>query len=130
MQRQRLRILIVEDNADSAEVLRLLLEYSGHSVSTASCGESALQQARRSVPDIVICDIGLPGAMDGCEVARHFRNDAILKGSHLVALSGYGEAGDVMRSRAAGFDQHFVKPVDPVALEKYIASISGLAVGG
>jgi CheY-like chemotaxis protein len=128
MQRQRLRILVVEDNADSAEVLRMMLEYSGHAVRTACCGESALQLARRNPPDVVICDIGLPGAMDGCEVARQIRKDAALKNVHLIALSGYGDTDDVKGARDAGFHRHFVKPADPMVLEKYIENISGLAV--
>jgi PAS domain S-box-containing protein len=103
------RILVVDDNQDSAESLALLLEIHGHEVRTAFAGLDALETASTFRPDVVLLDIGLPG-MDGYEVARRLRAD-----DHrglLVALTGYGRDDDRQRSLEAGFDHHLVKPVD------------------
>jgi CheY-like chemotaxis protein len=111
------RILVVDDNQDSAESLALLLELKGHEVRTAFAGPAALDIASTFQPEVVLLDIGLPG-MDGYEVARRLRagND----GSRLVALTGYGQDDDRQRSRDAGFDHHLVKPVDLDELARVI----------
>jgi CheY-like chemotaxis protein len=110
-----LRVLIIEDNRDAAESLRDLLESYGYQVGVASTGPAGLDQARQTCPDVVLCDIGLPG-MDGYAVAGALRQHEELSGTRLIALTGYGQEEDIRRSRAAGFDEHLVKPVDPERL--------------
>ena len=110
-----LRILVVDDNADSAESMALLLSLSGHETRTAGDGPAALEAFRAFRPAVVLLDIGLPG-MDGYEVARRLRAEAGEAGATLVAVTGYGEDYDRQRAREAGFDHHLVKPVDPAKL--------------
>ncbi|HEY6147972.1 MAG TPA: ATP-binding protein, partial [Thermoanaerobaculia bacterium] len=110
------RILVVDDNVDAADGLGELIRSMGHSVRTVYDGASALREAARLRPEIVVLDIGMPG-MDGHEVARRLRGDLGLRSSILVALSGYGQQNDRLLSREAGFDHHLVKPVDLAALE-------------
>jgi PAS domain S-box-containing protein len=105
------RVLIVDDNADSAEMMGALMEVCGHSVRVALSGAAALESAREFRPEVVICDIGLP-LMDGYEVARRMRAEPSLAGVRLVALTGYGRPEDLRRSHEAGFDAHLVKPFD------------------
>lgn len=119
-----LRILVVEDNRDAAESLRMLLSLSGHQVETVHAGAPALTAAARFRPDVVLCDIGLPGGMDGYEVARALRADPELCGAALIALSGYGQEEDQRRARQAGFDRHLTKPVDPALLAGLLDSLS------
>jgi CheY-like chemotaxis protein len=106
------RVLVVDDNVDSAESLAVLLEMAGHQVRTAHDGPSALAMAREYKPEIVLLDIGLPAGMDGYEVARRLRPDAGAGGVVLVALTGFGQDEDRRRAAQAGFDHHLVKPVD------------------
>jgi two-component system CheB/CheR fusion protein len=87
----------------------LLLEGEGHEVEVALDGAAALARGRAFHPEIVLCDLGLPG-MDGYDVARAMRADAAFRGAYLVALSGYARAEDRQRSAAAGFDRHLAKP--------------------
>jgi CheY-like chemotaxis protein len=105
------RILVVDDNVDSAESLGLLLRLYGHKVHTAYSGRSALEAAQLNRPEIVMLDIGMPG-MDGLEVARRLRDDLGLKDVLLVAMTGYGQDEDRRRSQMAGFNSHLVKPID------------------
>jgi PAS domain S-box-containing protein len=114
------RVLIIEDNADAALALREVLEMDGHEVEVAADGPGGLAKARRFQPEIVFCDIGLPG-MDGYAVARAFRADASLAGAFLVALSGYALPEDLQRARDAGFDRHLPKPPDLEQLEAVIS---------
>jgi signal transduction histidine kinase len=116
------RILIIEDNHDAAESLREVLEISGHAVLVAHDGHEGLMRARESHPDLIICDIGLPG-MDGFQVARAVREDNALKGTLLVALSGYAQPEDLERAHEAGFNHHLAKPP---SLEKLEEILSGL----
>ncbi|MDQ3031483.1 MAG: PAS domain S-box protein [Myxococcota bacterium] len=111
-----LRILLVEDNTDAAEMLGALLGARGHDVAIASHGPEALDLLRARRTDVVLCDIGLPG-MSGYEIARAIRGDSALRSVTLVALTGYGQQGDRERAREAGFDAHLVKPVDDSALQ-------------
>jgi two-component system, sensor histidine kinase len=113
------QILVVDDNADAAEGLSDFLRALGHSVRTARDGASAIEEASRLRPEIVILDIGLPD-MDGHEVARRLRAQASLRPSVLVALTGYGQESDRQLSREAGFDHHLVKPVDLRKLESLL----------
>ena len=109
------RVLVVDDNADSAQGTARILTRQGHDVRIVYDGPSALEAAREHRPRYVLLDIGLPG-MDGYEVAARLRQDATLKDATLIAVSGYGQDSDRRRSREAGFDQHLVKPVDPEEL--------------
>ena len=111
----RRRVLVVDDNADAREALRLLLEDEGHDVRSAGDGPSALASAAGFLPEVVLLDIGLPG-MDGYEVARALRSVPGCERALIVAVSGYGQAEDRERSRIAGFDQHLLKPVAPERL--------------
>jgi signal transduction histidine kinase/DNA-binding response OmpR family regulator len=115
------RILIVDDNQDSARTLERLLRIPGHEVHTAPDGPAGLGLMDAVQPDIVLLDIGLPG-MDGYEVARRIRERPDGAGILLVALTGYGRAEDRARSREAGFDHHFTKPVELDALLSLIDS--------
>jgi PAS domain S-box-containing protein len=115
------RVLVVDDNRDSAESIALLAEIWGHEVRTAHDGPSALEAAASSPPEVVLLDIGLPG-MDGYEVARRFREQRG-EGVVLIAMTGYGMEEDRRRSRDAGFDHHLVKPVDPEALRAFLAAL-------
>ncbi|VTT97626.1 two-component hybrid sensor and regulator : Chemotaxis protein methyltransferase CheR OS=Polaromonas naphthalenivorans (strain CJ2) PE=4 SV=1: PAS_9: PAS_9: PAS: HisKA: HATPase_c: Response_reg [Gemmataceae bacterium] len=115
----RHRVLIIEDNRDSAESLQMLLEASGYEVRLALTGPDGVREAAAWFPDAIVCDIGLPG-MDGFAVARHLRGDPRTAAVRLVAVSGYGREEDVANARAAGFDDHLVKPADP---EKLMAKL-------
>jgi CheY-like chemotaxis protein len=114
------RILVVDDNRDSAMSLAMLLELRGFTVDVAHRGSEALELARTTVPDVVILDIGLP-EIDGYEVARLIRQDPTLLGVVLVAVTGYGQESHRRQSAEAGFDHHLVKPVDFQALERLLA---------
>ncbi len=116
------RILLVDDNTDSAESLGELLALSGHEVRTAADGPSALQVYDDFRPDVVLCDLGLPG-MNGYEVGRTLRQRPGGNELFLAALTGYSDASDRSRTAEAGFDMHLVKPVDPFELERLIDDI-------
>lgn len=118
-----LRILVVEDNHDAAESLKMLLEIYGHQVVVAETGQAGLEAARRHHPDVALCDIGLPGGMDGYTLARLLRGADETAGIHLIALSGYGQEEDRRQARQAGFDQHLTKPVDPLTLAKLLETL-------
>ena len=113
------RILIVDDNADTAMALERLLKRMGNRVETVHDGPAAVVAAPGFRPQFVLLDIGLPG-MDGYEVARRLKADAVCKAAVIIAISGYGQDEDRRRSRAAGFDHHLVKPVDLDALTSLI----------
>jgi PAS domain S-box-containing protein len=117
------RVLLVEDNADAAESLVMLLELLGHRVRVVNDGHAALEAARANVPDVMLVDIGLPG-MDGYELARRVRQDVKLRQAVLVALTGYGRDEDRKRALAAGFDDHLVKPVNADVLRGLVARLS------
>jgi two-component system CheB/CheR fusion protein len=116
------RILIVEDNVDAAESLRLFLDLTGHEVTVAHDGAEGVARARDTQPEVVLCDIGLPGEMDGYAVARALRSDPELSVTRLIALTGYGQAEDRRLASEAGFDLHLTKPTDPDALLRVLAS--------
>jgi signal transduction histidine kinase len=111
-QQRGLHILVVDDNVDAADSLSILLEISGHKVRTAFDGPGALAECRIRQPDVVLLDIGLPG-MDGYEVARRLKRIPAMSDSLLIAITGYGQADDIARSKNAGFDHHLIKPVKP-----------------
>ncbi len=116
------RVLIIEDQADAAQSLREALELCGHQVEVAENGPAGLSRARAYCPEVVLCDIGLPG-MDGYEVARAFRADEALKDAFLVALSGYALPDDVLRAAEAGFDRHLAKPPSLDKLEELLSKL-------
>jgi CheY-like chemotaxis protein len=117
--RQSLRILLVEDNPDAAETLRELLQLSGHVVVMAATGPAALVTARGVQPEVVICDIGLPG-MDGYAVARALKQDPATRAARLIALSGYGQEEDRRQALEAGFEEYLTKPVRLEELERLL----------
>ena len=116
------RLLVVDDNRDAAESMSMLLEMWGHEVAFAYDGPSALQTAERLQPQAVFLDIGLPG-MDGYEVAARLRALPQAREAVLIAITGYGQEDDRLRSRRAGIDHHLVKPVAPDALRNLIDSL-------
>ncbi|HEY1252364.1 MAG TPA: ATP-binding protein [Thermoanaerobaculia bacterium] len=118
---ERRRILVVDDNVDSASSLATLLELSGHEIHTVHDGLSAVDQALGFAPDVVLLDIGLPG-IDGYEAARRIRAQAASRSMMLVAVTGWGQEEDRRRSREAGFDHHMVKPLRAAALEQLLAT--------
>ncbi len=107
---KRLRVLVVEDNPDAAEALAMLLELYGHNAIVYSDGPKAIEAVRKTVFDLALVDIGLPG-MDGYEVARQIRMLPNAKPTLLAALTGYGQDSDKQHALAAGFDEHLTKPV-------------------
>jgi CheY-like chemotaxis protein len=109
-------VLVVEDNEDAREMLRLALESSGHVVEAAGDGPSGLARLQSFMPDVALIDVGLPG-LDGYALARLARSRPETCGVRLVALTGYGQAEDRERALTAGFDRHVTKPVDPLLLE-------------
>jgi signal transduction histidine kinase/ActR/RegA family two-component response regulator len=125
----RVRVLLVEDNADVAESFQMLLEVAGHDVRVAGSGLEALRLLDDFAPDVAFIDLGLPG-MSGFDVARRFRADPRTKTTMLVALTGYGRAEDREEARRAGFDRHLVKPVDVAAvtaiLDGFVAGAAGV----
>ncbi|HEY8535511.1 MAG TPA: ATP-binding protein [Vicinamibacterales bacterium] len=107
---RRYRILLIEDNRDAALSLAEALELQGHHVEVAHTGRDGIEKASALVPDLVLCDIGLP-VVDGYEVARRLRADERLRSTLLVAVSGYAAAQDRARAQEAGFDHHVAKPL-------------------
>ena len=124
------RILIVEDNSDGRELLRMMLEAQGHEVHEAADGESAISQALALRPHAAIIDIGLPG-IDGYTVAAQLRAaETPLADLQLIALTGYGTEQDRRRSAEAGFDAHLLKPVEPERLAQLLMKSTGRAADG
>jgi len=117
------RILVIEDNADAADSMTVLLRMAGHEVLLADTGSAGLELARELRPDVVLCDIGLPGGLDGYAVARALRADPALATTRLVAVTGYGRAEDQGRAREAGFDVHLTKPVDIEQIHGLLAAV-------
>jgi CheY-like chemotaxis protein len=115
-------VLVVDDNASSADSLSTLLQAYGYRVQVVYDGKVALDLIKERVPDIVLLDIGMP-QMDGYEVALRMRDDPRLAKTRLIAISGYGQEEDRQRSRKAGFDHHLVKPVDIDVLLDLLGSL-------
>ena len=113
------RVLVVDDNRDAAESLADIISMMGHAVEVAYDGPTAIQRARASAPDVVLCDVGLPG-MSGYEVAKALRASA-LEGVQLFAVSGYAQPEDVKDAIEAGFDGHVAKPCDPGEIERLLS---------
>jgi CheY-like chemotaxis protein len=114
------RVLVVDDNLDSADSLAILLRFLGHEVRTAFDGLEAVNAALEFQPTIMLLDIGLP-KLNGYEVARQVRAQPEGNRIKLIALTGWGQAEDMRRSREAGFDLHLVKPVSMADLRRLMA---------
>jgi CheY-like chemotaxis protein len=110
-QTPKVRVLVVDDYPDSAEISSMLLTFYGHECRTAVTGQAALEQAAEFDPDIVILDIGLPD-ISGYDVARTLRARAGGRALYLAAVTGWGQPQDRVKALAAGFDQHVLKPID------------------
>jgi CheY-like chemotaxis protein len=123
---KRFRILVVDDNHDSALSLAMLLSIMGHDTRTAHDGESALEMAESFLPDVVLLDIGLP-KLNGYEVAQRIRENAWGASMFLIAVTGWGQDEDRERSSEVGLNVHMVKPVEPAALEKLLAELTPAA---
>ena len=121
---KNLRVLVVEDNRDSAESLRRLLELCGYSVTVAYSSHEGLEAAQQTRPDIVLCDIGLPDS-DGYALAAALRSDPVTSRARLIAVTAYGGEQDMQRSREAGFQVHLVKPVKPESLLQQLDQPAG-----
>jgi signal transduction histidine kinase/CheY-like chemotaxis protein len=113
-------ILVADDNADALETMATLLELEGHRVEQAADGDQALAAATALRPDVAVLDIGMPG-LNGYEVARRIRAEPWGGAIRLIALTGWGQAEDIQRAKAAGFDHHVTKPVDLDALQQLVA---------
>jgi PAS domain S-box-containing protein len=120
---RRVRVLIVDDNIDSADTLTEMLRASGHDVDTAYDGAAALGAVDSHRPEVVLLDIGLP-KVNGYDVARKIRQRDPQRRIVLVAVTGWGQDEDRRRSQHAGFDHHLVKPVDPASLDRIFALIT------
>jgi CheY-like chemotaxis protein len=113
-------VLIIDDNVDAADTMCSVLELAGHRPEATYDGRSGLALAREHHPEVIVCDLGLPG-MDGFAFARAVRNDPALRNVFLIALTGYAHPEDIIQSRAAGFDRHLAKPARLEALEQLVA---------
>ena len=118
-----LRVLVVDDNADAAAMLAMVLEAAGHRTAVEHGSQAALARARSEAPDVCILDIGLPD-MDGHELARRLRAQPETANAVLIAVTGYGHESDRRKSFDAGFDEHLVKPADPARLSAILAAIA------
>ena len=116
------RLLVVDDNQDAASTLAMLLKLQGHEVQIAHSGLAAVEMAKRTAPDVVFMDIGMPG-MDGYEVARRIRQEPDLERIVLAALTGWGQQEDRRRTAEAGFDHHLVKPLELSALDAVLTGL-------
>ena len=117
----RRRLLVVDDNQDAAQMLGMVLEAAGHEVLVEHDAKTALERARKEVPDVCLLDIGLPD-IDGNELARLLRAQPETSGAVLIAITGYGQELDRKRTMKAGFNHHFVKPVNVGLLLEILAA--------
>ncbi len=121
---QRFRILVVDDNHDSALSLAMLLSIMGHETRTAHDGESAVAVAKGFLPEVVLLDIGLP-KLNGYEVAQRIREQPWGASMFLIAVTGWGQDEDRQRSAEVGLNVHMVKPVEAGALETLLSNLAG-----
>lgn len=116
------RILVVDDNQDSALSMAMMLSIMGHETRTAHDGESAVSSAESFLPDVVLLDIGLP-KLNGYEVAQRIRENVWGQSMFLIAVTGWGQDEDRARSSEVGLNVHMVKPVEPSALERLLSDL-------
>ena len=119
IERVRHRVLVIDDNKDATEALALLLRIWGHEVEVAFDGAAGITSARERRPDVVLCDLGLPG-LSGYDVVQALRTLPDGQAMTIAAVTGYGQDIDKLRTSRAGFDAHLVKPVDPSVLEAFL----------
>jgi CheY-like chemotaxis protein len=117
---RRMLVLIVEDNADQADSLAMVLRLWGFETEIAYDAAEALEMAARDHPDAILADIGLPGSMDGFELARRLKEKPELKDVPIAAVTGYADAESREKSKAAGMIKHFAKPADLAALHRLL----------
>jgi CheY-like chemotaxis protein len=120
--RSALRILIVDDNRDGADILSMMLKMLGNDTRTAYDGQEGVEAAAQFRPDVMLIDIGLP-KLNGYDACRRIREQAWAKKAILIAVTGGGQEEDRHRAHEAGFDKHMVKPLEPQALMKLLASL-------
>jgi len=125
---KHLRVLVVEDNRDSAESLRRLLELCGYAVTIAETAKEGLDAAKSILPDVILCDIGLPDS-DGFSLARALRKHPETSSARLIAVTAYGKDEDKEQSKKAGFALHLLKPVSPGTLLAVLEDVPKLASG-
>jgi CheY-like chemotaxis protein len=118
------RVLVVDDNADSADSLALLLRLDGHIVETANDGEAALEIAERFQPDAILLDLGMP-RLNGFEVCKRVRERPWGRSILMIAQTGWGQVQDRARTVDAGFDTHLTKPIDPAAVQEMLQTLRG-----
>jgi CheY-like chemotaxis protein len=119
----RVRVLVVDDNRDTAESMASMLDILGGEIRTAFDGRQALDAVQSFQPDLVFLDIGMPG-MSGLDVARRIRQERVTDPVLLAALTGWGQEEDRRQSQAAGFDWHLVKPIDMTTLQEVLAAVT------
>jgi CheY-like chemotaxis protein len=124
-----LRVLIVEDNVDAAEMLEVAVSHLGHHTRLAHDGGTAITVAGEFAPDVIFLDIGLP-VMNGYAVAERLREMPALKDVHIAALTGWGQDEDRRKARKAGCDSHLTKPLSPAALEELLSTIAHAGAAG
>jgi CheY-like chemotaxis protein len=115
------RVLVADDNADSALSLAMILKFMGHETQTAHDGLTALELAETFRPEVAILDLGMP-RLNGYELCHRIRQQPWGKSMLLVALTGWGQEDDRRRTQEAGFDHHIVKPIDTATLQRLLAS--------
>jgi nitrogen-specific signal transduction histidine kinase/ActR/RegA family two-component response regulator len=120
-----MKVMVIDDNTDAADMLAMYLEASGHEVMVEHAPRAALERARTAHANVFLIDIGLPD-MDGNELARHLRALPHLASACLIAVTGYGQEQDRRNTAAAGFDYHFVKPVDMTKLSALLAELGNI----
>ena len=118
-----LRILLAEDQADAGAAMAMLLEHWGHKVVHVKDGVDALYRAREMRPDVALLDLGLPG-LDGFAIAQSLKRTPHLSNLRLAAITGRGQSVDIERSQAAGFERHFIKPVEPPELHRWLLEVA------
>jgi CheY-like chemotaxis protein len=124
----RRRILVADDNVDSANTLALLLDLLGHSTRVAHDGQEAVEVAEAFRPDVVLLDIGMP-RLNGHDACRRIRSQEWARSIAIVAVTGWGQDQDRQHSREAGFDLHLVKPLDPTAIDGLLADLVHVKAG-
>lgn len=118
------KILLVEDDEDTRELVRLTLEMDGHEVAEAASGEDGVSAARQATPDLILMDLSLAGQYDGLEATRRLRADPRFESTPIIALTAHALEGDRERSLAAGCDDHWTKPIIDLSLFKEMVSVT------
>src|SRR3954469_8873826 len=119
------KILIVEDEPDIRDLLRMTLEMDGNSIEEAPSGEEGIECAMKSTPDLILMDLSLGGAVDGLEATRRLRADALFAGTPIIALTAHAMRGDREKALAAGCSDHWAKPI--YDLEQFRQSVNAFA---